>query len=199
MAMSENELWLLRQDRLNLAFFLRAEIGPDIIRLYAGAGDFPMAPNVLDPSGATYSCVGRWGEGMPDVDHLINGEAQALSLTLSGVDRETAKNYLLDRSLVVGAPASLGWCVLDDRYRPAGPVRWPVRGHLSQPQIIRQRKSATVMQRSVSVVLLAGAASRRRPKFSLLVGADQRRRSPTDAACDGVGQLTPESTRKWPN
>lgn len=197
--MEASELAVLQGDRANLAFFLRAEVGGAVIRLYAGVGDFPLAADGIETDGGLYLCAGRWAEGMPDVDHLMNGEVQAITLSLSGVDRDTAKGYITDRDQIIGAPAALGWCALDTRYRPAGPVRWPVRGILTQPGLSRRKATPTTWNRILSVVLTTGPVGRRRPPHTYYTGPDQRRRSATDAFCDRTGQLSFESTRKWPD
>lgn len=197
--MNETELRLLRATRTNLAFFFRAELPSGTIRLYAGAGDFPLDADAVETEGGIYESAGRWAGGLPDVDHLINGQAQGLTLQLSGVDVETARTYIRERSEIVGAPGAFGWAVLDERYRMAGPVRWSLRGKLSQPRIGRQRSGESTWTRILSVTLISGAYARRRGEHAYFTKADQRRSHPTDAACDRVGLYSAETTRKWPN
>lgn len=199
--MSEEEIRLLRGAQPNIACFFRAEIGGEVIRLYAGFGDFPVPAGGLETEGGVYTCVGRWGGDLPDFDWLRNGQVQALDVQLSGVDVETARSYLYERSTVIGAPAGFGWAVLDERFRLAGPIHWTRRGYLAKPTLTRQRTEPNVWTRTLGVTLMAGAVKRRRPTHTYLTGPDQRRRegSEDDAFCDRAALLQVRSTRQWPN
>lgn len=196
--MNEAELTILRSTRANLAFFFRAEFASGPLRLFAGAGDFHVQADAVETDGGVYISAGSWGGGLPDVDHLMNGQAQGLTLSLSGVDIDTIRTFVLERSEVVGAPAAFGWGVLDERYRLAGPIRWPLRGVLSQPRVSRQRSGDESWTRTLSATLVSGAFARRRGVHAYYTPADHRRAHPTDAGCDRVGLYTTETTRPWP-
>lgn len=197
--MTDAEIEILRSGRKNLAFFFRAETPSGIIRLFAGAGDYPVPADAVETEGGVYQSAGQWAGDLPDVDHVFNGQAQGMVLTMAAVDLETARSYLADRSAVVGAPAAFGWAVLDDRHRAAGPIRWPLRGVLSQPRVYRRKAGEAGWTRCIAVTLLSGAYARRRGMHSYFTGPDQRRLSPTDAGCDRAGLYTVETTRIWPN
>lgn len=197
--MTEAELEIARSERVNLAFFLRAETASGTVRLFAGAGDFAVAADAVETEGGVYLSAGVFSDGMPDIDTLMNGEVQAIQLGLSGVDTATVQRYLLDRTEVVGAPAALGWAFLDHRYRLAGPVRWPARGYLAAPKVTRRRNGAEGFNRVISVTLMVGPYARRRAVHRYFSQADHRRAHPTDPFCDQTVALTAEATRKWPN
>lgn len=197
--MNDLELEICRSDRINLAFFFRAELASGVVRFTAGVNDVPLAADGIETEGGLYLAAGGFGEGLPDIDMAMNGQAHGLTLEMSGVDRETVQAYMLDRDEVVGAPAALGWGILDDGYRPAGPVRWPLRGQLFQPRYRRERVEGVGERRIISVTLIAGSYARRRGLQAYVTGPDQRRRSPTDAACDRTILYSQESTRQWPN
>lgn len=196
---TDDELRILRSERQNLAFFFRAELPGGVIRLFAGAGDYPVQPDAVETEGGIYLSAGTLGGGLPDVDHLINAQAQGINLTLSGANIETVRAYLRERSTIIGAPAAFGWGVLDERYRPAGPIRWPVRGVLSQPRLARQKAGPGVWKRELTITLISGAYARRRGVHRYLVSTDQRREHPTDAFCDRSGIYSQQTTRPWPN
>ena len=196
--MNDVELEILRSGRANLAFFFRAEFASSTLRLFAGAGDFPVAADSVETEGGDYISAGGWAGGLPDVDHLMNGQAQGLTLSLSGIDVATVRTFVKERAEVVGAPAAFGWGVLDDRFRLAGVIRWPLRGSLSQPRVSRQRTGDESWTRTLSATLISGSYARRRGMHSYYSAADQRRRHPTDAGCDRVGLYTNETTRPWP-
>lgn len=197
--MNDLELSLLRSDRINLAFFFRADMAGGAVKLWAGAGDFSLTVAEAGEGAGVYLSAGQWGGGLPDVDHLMNGQAQGLTLSLSAVNLETVKAYIADRRQIVDAPAAFGWAVLDHRHRLAGPVRWVLRGKLSQPRVSRRRRDDTVIERMLSVTLISGAYTRRRGEHSYFTAVDQRRRHPTDASCDRVGLYRSETTRLLPN
>lgn len=197
-SMSDVELEILRAGRKNLAFFFRAEFASGPLRLFAGAGDYPVEVDGVETEGGTYVSAGRWGGDLPEIDHLINGQAQGLTLSLSGVDAATVRTFIRERSEVVGAPAAFGWGVLDDRFRAAGPIRWPLRGRLFQPRVRRARSGEAAETRVLAATLMVGAYARRRGVHAYYTKADQRRAHPTDAGCDRVGLYSIETTRPWP-
>lgn len=197
--MNAAELEILRSDRQNLAFFFRAEIGETVIRLTCTAGDKPIPADGVDVEGGLYLSAGSFGPNLADIDMAMNGQAQGLTLEMAGVDTATVQSYLLDRDTVVGAPAAYGWAILDDRYRLAGPVRWPLRGQLFQPRVRRRRNGPASWERVISVTLMAGSYLRRRGIQSYATGAEQRRRYPDDAFFDRIGLYARDSTRKWPS
>lgn len=197
--MTDEELRLLRGPQPNLAVFFRAEVGGEVIRLYAGFGDFAVPSGGLETEGGVYTCVGRWGGDLPEFDWLMNGQVQAIDLQLSGLDKETATAYLTERELIRGAPAGMGWGVLDERFKLAGTVHWVRRGVLAKPVLSRQRTERDVWTGAMGVTLLAGPIRRRKPVHTYLTGPDQRRRSPDDASCDRTAALNVRSTRPWPN
>jgi hypothetical protein len=196
--MTARELELLRGGRKNLAFFFRAEFASGVVRLFAGAGDYPVEADAVETEGGVYVSAGLWGGDLPEVDHLINGQAQGLTLSLSGVDVATVRTFVGERAEVVGAPAAFGWGVLDEQYRPAGPIRWPLRGRLFQPRVRRARSGEAAETRVLAATLMVGAYARRRGLHAYFTKADQRRAHPTDAGCDRVGLYSVETTRPWP-
>lgn len=197
--LNDAELAILRSGHQNLAFFFRAEFASGTVRMFAGAGDYPIEADAVETEGGIYTSAGIFAGGLPDIDHLINGQIQGLRLSLSGVDAEVVRNYMATRSEVIGAPAALGWAVLDNRFKPAGPVRWPARGGLFQPRVARQRTEEGRWSRVISVTLMVGPYGRRVPRHRFYSKADHRRDHPTDAFCDLTGSLTAESTRAWPD
>lgn len=197
--MNDAELAILRSGHQNLAFFFRADLASGPVRMFAGAGDFDLPVDGVETEGGRYQSAGVFAGGLPDIDHLVNGQVQGLRLSLSGVDVEVVRGYVAERSEVIGAPAALGWGVLDHRYRLVGPVRWPARGALFQPRVARQRKDATTWTRIISVTLMVGPYGRRTPRHRFYSKADHRRDHPTDAFCDLTGSYNAESTRAWPD
>lgn len=196
---TDRELEILRSDQIDLAFFFRAHLPDGDVRLWAGAGDFPLTAAQAGEDGAgTYESAGRWAGPLPDIDFLLDGQAQGLVLSLAAVELEAARLYMQDRRKIVDAPAAFGWGVLDERFALAGPVRWPLRGLLSQPRIARRRRDDLVQERVLTVTLIAGAYARRRGDHAYFSAVDQRRRHPTDAGCDRVGLYTVETTRPLP-
>ena len=199
MSLNAAELAICRSDRQNLAFFFRAETGGEVLRLTATASDYPVPVDGVETTGGVYLSAGSFGPGLPDIDMAMNGQSQGLTLQLSGVDTQTVQAYILDRDQIVGAPAALGWGILNDRYRPAGPIRWPLRGQLFNPRVRRTRKTEAGWERTISVTLVAGSYLRRRGVQAYATGPDQRTRYPDDALFDRVRLYARDSTRKWPS
>jgi len=199
MSFNATERAICRSDRQNLAFFFRAEVGGTVLRLTATAGDYPVPADGVETTGGIYLAAGSFGPGLPDIDMAMNGAAQGLTLQLSGVSTETIQSYILDRDQIVGSSAAMGWAILDERYRPAGPIRWPLRGKLFNPRVRRARKNDATWERAISVTLVAGSYLRRRGVQAYATGAGQRARFPDDEFFDRIGLYARDSTRKWPS
>lgn len=198
--MNDDELRILRSERANLAFFLRAEIAGEILRLAATANSRELPADGVEVEGGIYEGCGAFAQSsLPDIDLAMNGQAQGVNLALGGVERDVIQLYLLDRTAVIGAPAALGWAVLDERYRAVGPVRWPLRGQLFQPRVSRVRQAEGVWTRIIGVTLVAGSYARRRGLRTYATAADHRRDHPDDAFFDLVANYSRGATRKWPN
>lgn len=197
--LNERELEILRSGRRNLAYFFRAEFPSGTKRLYAGAGDYPVSPDPVETEGGIYESFGRWGGGMPDIDHLTNAQAQGSTLVLPGVDAAVVRTFVAERGEVVGSPAAFGWGILDERYRPVGPIRWTLRGVLSHPRVSKERVGPDRWRRDMSVTLISGAYVRRRGRQAYLSKGDHRRHHPSDAACDRSGVYSQQTYRPWPD
>lgn len=198
--MNDAEKEICRGDRANLALFFYAELASGPLRLTAGVNDVPVAADAVDIEGGIYTAMGGFGPGAPDIDMALNGQAQGLTFELNGATEETVQLYVRDRAEVIGARAAFGWQILDERYRPAGVIRWPIVGHLFKPSVRRNRKaSGASHERVISVTLIAGSYVRRRGVHAYLSGAEQRRLHPTDASCDRVSLYSRDVTRHWPN
>lgn len=198
-AMNDRELTILRSDRQNLAFFFRADFPSGTKRLFSGAGDYPIPVDEVETEGGIYTSVGQWGGGLPEVDHLINAQAQGVVLNWPGVNPEVLRIFVSERQEVVGARAAFGWGILDERYRSAGSIRWCLRGILSHPRVVKDRTGPETWRRVMSTTLISGAYARRRGMHAFLSRGDQRRKSPTDASCDRTGGYSQQTTRDWPD
>lgn len=194
---SAEEIAIARSQFPNLAFFLWIDQPSGPVRIFAGAGDWPLeASNTVDNQGEVYTSVGRWGAGLLDVDMVMNGAAQGVILQREAVDQADISPFLNSRHNIIGARAAFGWALLDERFRLAGPVRWPVRGRLYKPQLSRTTSDG-VTTRIMAATLMSNGYLRRRAAMAWQTDESQRLRG-GDQFYARIKLLSSETTRVWP-
>lgn len=184
--------------RPNAGVFLRIAALSQTLRMWAGAGPFPVPSDVVEPGGAEYAGVGKIGGELWEFEQLINGQLQVIELSLSGADAAMIAYVRSSREEIRNAPCHIGLMPLDADYQPDDAMMW-FRGVCAAPRVSRQAAAAGTWIRTISISVSMGSSARRRPRHTYLNGPDQRRRSPTDAGADRVGLYDIGATRVWPN
>lgn len=171
--------------------FFRLATDP-VVRLWAGVGDFELGVDTVETEGGTYKGVGVL-QDIPAVQQLINGLADRLSFTLSGVTPEVLRLAEEDAAEVRGAQVNLGFVRLDgETLDPVGSIYWLWEGEADVAPVSRQGDVRTI---AISVATIH--TDRKRPSVDTYSPVVQRRRSPTDAFCDFVPLYNQGSTKKW--
>lgn len=187
------------QARVSVFLLIKMNTGP-WLRLWSGVGKHEMAANNIDTEGGVYLGTGEL-IGLPVVSQLINGVAERVEFTLSGVDATTLALVDEGASDVRSAATHLGLVAFDDDLQAATSAVWVWEGEADVPRVSRQSSGDggqfdTV--RTVSLSVGSVFTGRRRPHHAYITQADQRARSPTDAGMDRTGIYNLGTTRKWP-
>lgn len=178
--------------------FFRLDTAPPI-RLWAGVGERRLPVDAIegDPSNLYSGC----GEliGFPELNQLINGVAQRVDFSLSGVGVTAEAVAIADgeADLIDGVTAHVGIYRYGDDDRGVGPVKWLWEGVAD----VLTLSSADAgdggadQVRSMGVGVTTMFSFRKKARAVLWTGKDQRKRSSDDAMCDLVNQYSPESTK----
>ena len=181
---------------IRVSFFMRIDtVTP--VRAWAGVGDFVLPVDAIETDGGTYKGVGLIND-MPSFQQLVNGVAQRVDFSLSGVDARIAALADEDAAEVRSKRVNVGLQFLDEEWQPLAGIIWVWEG---EADVIKKASVSTPdFQRFNTVTLSVGSLTtgRRRPVLSSFTGPQQRRRSPDDAFCDRTGLYSQGSEIKWP-
>lgn len=157
------------------------------VRLWAGSRDLPL-------EGETWKGFGNL-VGLPTLQQLTNGEANRITLGVSGVSEEGVRMVVRDRDQVVGRALKIGVVYFDDDGAPMTGIYWVWFGLMDLTPI--NRVAGDDATRTVAVEAASIFSIRRRPPIANLTDRDQQTLHPGDRYCERAG-LYRFSTKKWP-
>lgn len=182
----------------DIGIFLNVDTDPPL-HLWFGTGDIPIQIDGVDPSGTVYLGAGQL-IGIPTLEVLVNGTADSVDFSLSGVDPNTGNEMLDSIPEVRGCPVYVGITTLDEYWQPMSDIipLWngtaSHTGEASPTVTGDEGRSITV-----SLTVTSGEDMRSRPSRSLWSHAQQRALSLTDDFCKSVARLARGVQPKWPN
>jgi hypothetical protein len=163
--------------------------------LWTGFGNLETPADAVDASGATWLGAGHL-IAIPALQALINGVAQRVTFTLSGVNAETLRLAREDKESVKGAEVRIGHVEFDADWQLDGGVTYEWLG-IADAVRIESRYAEDGRVRSI--VLMVGSADtmRSNPRFTYWTHASQRLRSADDDFCDHVAMINDGVTRRF--
>lgn len=180
-----------------LAVFFRLDIAPPL-RLWMGVNDVPARVQSVDGSGAVYLGAGRL-IGIPELEVLINGVADRIDFTLSGVTPDQAQELDLRAVDIRGKDIHVALTVLDDHYQP---VVDPIPVWTGRASFVAENVAPVTGTQSPTIALAlsagAGVPSRERVSASLWSDAQQKALYPGDLFCGGTARLARGVSPSWP-
>lgn len=179
-----------------LGIFLRIDTDP-ALHLWFGVNDIPANFDSIDPTGTVYLGGGRL-IGVPTLEVLVNGTADSIEFTLSGIAPGEAGKLLDSMPQVRGAVVNLGITTLDQYFQPMSSIVPIWEGTASH---VGDSSPAVPTGQSVSVTLslavVSGEATRSRPARLFWSSAHQKAISPTDKFCDETSRLARGVAPTW--
>lgn len=166
-----------------------------VARLWSGIGDIQLPANRLDARPQIYKGAGAL-LSVPSLKQLINGIAERVDFTVSGVTPETIRLALEDRDTIKGASLHVGYVEFDSDLQIANGPIWDWHGVADILSTDRQ-PAEIGGQRTISLSVAASDTDRANPSLAWWTDADQRKRSPTDRAFDRVAGINAGSTRRF--
>lgn len=199
MILTDAELAVLASDVQNIGIFFRLDTAT-IVRIWLGFGSIQPGVNVLDAVGAEYIGFGELRE-IPNLKQLLNGAAERIEITLSGVSgavlQIAAQN---DAAAVKGKAVHVGFAVMGSDWSLIGPIRWCgnyIADYLSIKQdLVGSSKDQIV--RTISLSCGSTFTARRRPNYSFFSNRDQQARSSGDRFCERTAVYANGFNKAWP-
>ncbi len=181
-----------------LGIFLRIATDP-ALHMWFGINDIPANFDSIDPDGTVYLGGGRL-VGVPTLEVLVNGTADSVEFTLSGIDPSTAAKTIDSLPPVRGASVHMGITTLDQYFQPMSdiiPVWVGTASHVGEQSPATPSGQSVTLTLSLAVV--TGDSTRSRGARSLWSSPHQKAFSPTDKFCDGTSRLARGVQPVWPN
>lgn len=195
MDLSVAELAALDAGNVRIGLFFRLATTP-VIRLWLGIGKIEPGVNALDLTGATYTGMGEL-RNVPEFNQLINGQAERVEFTISGVSGDVLALASAEANDVKGKEVALGFGLMDSEWSLIGAVRWS-RLFIADFLAIKQEPTDDAIVRTLTLSCASVMTGRRRPGLSYFSDADQQRRYPGDKFFERVPRYAQEIRKPWP-
>lgn len=166
----------------------------DPANFWSGNGSLLLPADAVLPAPTLFPGAGEL-VNIPDLESLINGKAQRLDVTLSGVSPDTIVFATEEAAQIKGAPVWIGRVTFDENWQ-VETVAWEWSGEGSGLSVASQA-SDQGRSRSITLSVVTGSTQRRRSPTSFFTDADQRRDFPTDAIFSHVAGISMGTTRRW--
>lgn len=189
--------------RVGVFLLIKANNGspPTWLRMWSGVGDHDMDANAIDTQGGTYLGIGDL-VGLPTLSQLVNGVAERVEFSLSGVTADIIALADAEAETVRNVPVHMAIVAFDEDFQASTSPVWVWEGESDVPRVSRQsvagEDGSFQVIRSVSLSVGSIFTGRRRPQNAYFTGIEQRARSADDAFCDRANGYSLGTTRKWP-
>lgn len=200
---SEADALLFRDTRPMALFFHMTLTTDTALRLWMGVNDipspgWPIGSSAIDSGGETYTGAGKL-INLPEFEALINGIADRVTFSLSGVDDETAARLDEGAPEVRGAAVYVGLAAMNAAYQPITDIIGLFTGtadYWSMQQTVVQGEGQPARTALLSVG--AGDTGRTRPVRAAYTQTQQQALYPDDTFCRRVFGYSRGYITKWP-
>lgn len=177
--------------RESYVFYIKT---PDPAVFWSGHGPLLLPSDDVVPSPVLIAGAGELVD-IPALEQLINGKAQRLEVTLSGVNDTTVALAVDEATTVPGSEVWIGRIEFDANWQIAA-VEWEWTGEARGLSIGSQSNGGNRV-RTLTLSVVAGDPSRRRPALAYFTDADQRYDFPDDDAFSNVAGINAGTTRRF--
>ena len=166
-----------------------------ICYLWTGHGPLVTPPDTVDPGGATWKGAAQL-LSLPALKALINGVAERVKFSVSGVSPDTLRLALEDRETVRNAELRLGFVDFDPQWQVQS-VTWEWLGIADVLVVDSASGEGGKRTRTISLSVASADVLRSTPNLAFWTHADQQKRSPTDLFCNQVAGISAGKTRRF--
>ncbi|BEV00067.1 hypothetical protein [Novosphingobium olei] len=166
----------------------------DPANFWCGHGNLIVPADGVLPAPTLFPGAGEL-VNIPDLESLINGKAQRLDITLSGVSPDTLALATEEAPQILGAPVWIGRVIFDEHWQIVS-VLWEWSGE-GRSLSVGSQATERGRLRSLTLTVVTGDTQRRRAPNAFFTDADQRRDYPTDAIFSHVAGISVGTTRRW--
>lgn len=166
-----------------------------VCRLWTGLGHLDTPADYVDPAGARWSGAAEL-ISIPALRSVINGTAERIEFTLSGVSGETLRLAQADVATIRMAECRIGRVAFDDAWQIIGGIAWEWIG-IADAIRVQGRSNEAGRERSIALMVGSADTFRANPNFTYWTDASQRLRSSDDAFCDQVANISNSVTRRF--
>jgi hypothetical protein len=161
-----------------------------VARICSGVVPVEIPADDIDSTPVKYLGGGKLVE-IPELEQVINGTAQRISITVSGVSRETVALFADEADSLKGAPVHIGVARQDDDWQITD-VEW-----LDELRCDFPTATGSHDNRSISISIGSSDTDRSKAPSAFWTPAGQAKISPTDRFFDNVPGLTSGTSRKF--
>jgi len=179
------------------SFVVRIACDPPAL-LWSGVGPIALAADIVIPEPAI-ALGGDQLVSIPDFQQLINGTAERLDFTLSGIDEETVRLAVEESAGVRGARVDVGRIDFDQYWQQIGSIEWEAVFEARSLTVSRPARQGNSVTRSITLTIVAGETTRSRAPAAYFTDADQRRRpgSGDDTIFANVSSINAGTSRRF--
>ena len=175
------------------SFGIRIACDP-VARIWSGVGDLTVPADIVEAAPALYLGGGELLSA-PDFEALVNGTAQRLDLTVSGVAPAALALAVEEAASVKGAKVHFVRFAFDGAWQLDAVEYESV--FRADALTTANKQSGDGRTRSITLSLGSEDTDRNRAPVAFWTDADQRRRSPTDRFFDHVAGITTGTSRRF--
>jgi hypothetical protein len=194
----------------NVGYFFRLDTTP-ALHLWWGVTDIAVVDwnqETIDVSGGkNFSIGGRTyiGAGIiiepPDsFEVLMNGAADRIDFSMSGVDPDRVADMAETAPSVVGKDVMFGFCILDERWQPTHGIIsvWGGTADAWEDEFTAPSKIGDAASATIRLITTSGSVARSASSLSVWTDHAQKRVSATDRFCERVSLYYQTRRVVWP-
>lgn len=183
----------------NCGLFFRLDTSP-ALHLWWGISDIPARVVALDSAGTVYIGAG-YLTNVPDaLEVLINGTAERVDWSMSGVPASLTANLADAAPSVVGKACMFGVAALDERWQMQSDIvpLWSGTADFWSEAQPPQSDVTKEKLRTLTLTTMTGDSSRALPFYSTWTDRIQQFLSPGDLFCDRTPRYFQGQIIRWP-
>ncbi len=182
----------------NIGIFFRLEIETPVC-LVLGFNDVPIKVPTVDVDGTIYRAAGLL-QDVPQLQVLLNGEAEDVQFSLNGVSPEFAGQLYDAAPPVGGADIIMGFCPYDERYQPIADIvpMWRGIADFWSEEMPPQTDLTKPSFRNITLAASGGETARYGQALLTFTDLYQQVISPGDRFCERPPRYYQQQIISWP-